>query len=207
MAQMNRIWKMYILFSFVVVVAMTFAGFVLQQQLKESLHSHLREDVLTLARALGRAMPDANFPLEDHKAWCEDYGKATAVRVTLIAEDGKVICDSLEGHITGADRMERPEVSEAIRHGSATEIRYSGTYSETMLYAALYVPEKGKILRLSLPMKKIQGIENEIMLFLVAAVYLSPFLAVLIAFFFVKRLVACPERERLGVKTGSSRVQ
>jgi len=39
---------------------------------------------------------------------------------------------------------------------------------------------------------------------LVAAVYLSPFLAVLIAFFFVKRLAACPEQGRLGVKTGSS---
>lgn len=193
MGQMNRIWKMFILFSFVVVVAMTLAGFILQQQLKKTLHSHLQEDVLTLARALGRALPATDSPVE-YETWCEDYGKATEVRVTLLTDDGKVICDSLERHIRGADRTERPEVSEAIRHGEATEIRYSETYTDTMLYAALHVPQKGKIVRLSLPMKRIQGIENDIIAFLVAAIYLSPFLAVLIAFFFVKRLVACPEQ-------------
>lgn len=206
MAQMNRIWKMYVLFSFVVVVAMTFGGFVLQRQLRQSLDSHLREDVLTLVRVLGMALPAADSPAE-YETWCEDYGKATAVRVTVIAEDGTVVCDSSERHIRGSDRMERPEVSEAIRHGAATEIRYSGTYTDTMLYAALHVPQKGKIVRLSLPMKRVQGIENEIMAFLVAAVYLSPFLAVLIAFFFFKRLVASHDQERLGFKPGSSRLE
>lgn len=206
MEQMNRIWKVYVLFSFVVVVAMTLAGFVLQRQLRQSLHSHLQEDVLTLARVLGRALPATDSPVE-YETWCEDYGKATGVRVTLIAEDGKVVCDSLERHITGSDYMERPEVSEAIRNGTATEIRYSGTYTDTTLYAALHVPEKGKIVRLSLPMKRIQDIENETMAFLVVAVYLSPFLAVLIAFFFVKRQAAYSEQERPGAGTGSSRLE
>ena len=104
MARMNRIWKMYILFSFVVVLAMTVAGFVLQRQLKRSLYSHLEEDVLTLARALARALPATDKPLE-YGSWCDDYGSATGVRITLIAEDGKVVCDSLEKGIVGAGRL------------------------------------------------------------------------------------------------------
>ena len=205
MARMNRIWKMYILFSFVVVLAMTVAGFVLQRQLKRSLYSHLEEDVLTLARALARALPATDKPLE-YGSWCDDYGTATGVRITLIAEDGKVVCDSLEKGIVGAGRLDRPEVEEALRRGTATEVRFSGTSADTMLYVSLHVPEKGKIVRLSLPMKRLKGIENEVMAFLVVAIYLSPFLAVLIAFFFVKRLVVCPDRESAALRTGSPRM-
>lgn len=205
MAQLSRIWKMYILFSFVVVLAMAVAGFFLQKQLAKILYAHLEEDVFTLARTLAIALPESEIPSET-VSWCNDYGPATGARITLIGHNGKVLCDSQEKEIVGANHLDRPEVAEALRLGKATEIRFSGTSTDTMLYVSLNVPEKGRIVRLSLPMKRVKVIENEIMAFLVGAIYLSPFIAVFIAFFFVRRLAVCPDGRNASRATGPSRL-
>lgn len=187
MARINRVWKMYLFFSFIIVMAMALAGFALQRELSVKLTEHLESEVLTLAKVLARALPDTD-DLGVLTTWCDDYARVTGIRITVISKEGNVLGDSTEEKIVGGNHLDRPEVSRALEVGSSTTVRYSETSSNDMFYAALLAKEKGKIIRLSLPLTQVRAIENEVMAFFVVAIYLSPFLAVVLAFFFVKRV-------------------
>jgi two-component system, OmpR family, phosphate regulon sensor histidine kinase PhoR len=185
MMRLSRIWKFYVVSTALFVVLVTVAGFVLQTQLKEKLKTQLEEQVLTLAKVLAIVLPDTADPAI-LTPWCRQYQDAAAVRITVIEKDGSVIGDSNEDAIVGEKRMDRPEIQKAIAAGSATAVRYSETFNVDMFYAAMFFKEKGKIIRLALPMTEVKAIENEVMIFFTLTLYLIPVLAIIISFLFTR---------------------
>jgi hypothetical protein len=185
MKRLSRIWKFYIISTALFVGLVTVAGFVLQVQLKHRLKADLEEQVFTLARVLAKVLPDTTDP-SVVMPWCHEYQDAARVRVTVIDEDGKVIGDSSEESIIGENRLARPEINEAMAEGAATAVRSSETLGVDMFYAALLVKEKGKIIRLAMPMAEAKAIENEVMIFLALVLYLIPFIAIVISFLFAR---------------------
>jgi two-component system, OmpR family, phosphate regulon sensor histidine kinase PhoR len=185
MMRLSRIWKFYIISTALFVVLVTVAGFVLQVELKKKLKAQLEEQVFTLARVLARVLPDTTDP-SVVMPWCREYQDAAQVRITVIETDGKVIGDSSEESIIGENRLDRPEINEAMARGAATAVRSSETLGVDMFYAALMVKEKGKIIRLALPMTEAKAIENEVMVFLALVLYLIPLVAIVISFLFAR---------------------
>jgi two-component system phosphate regulon sensor histidine kinase PhoR len=185
MMRLSRIWKFYIISTALFVGLVTVAGFVLQVQLRNRLKADLEEQVFTLARVLAKALPDTTDP-SVVMPWCREYHKAAQVRITVIEMDGKVIGDSSEESIIGENRLDRPEIDEAMAEGAATAVRSSETLRVDMFYAALLVKEKGKIIRLAMPMTEVKAIENEVMIFLALVLYLIPFVAIVISFLFAR---------------------
>lgn len=55
-----------------------------------------------------------------------------------------------------------------------------------MLYTALFLKEKGKIIRLAMPMTKVRVFQNEVMILFTLALFLVPFFAIIVTFFFTK---------------------
>jgi two-component system, OmpR family, phosphate regulon sensor histidine kinase PhoR len=185
MIRMSRIWKFYIISTSLFVVLVTVAGFILQGQLKKKLKAQLAEQVFTLSKVLARVLPDTTDP-SILVPWCRDYQDAAQVRITVMQNDGTVIGDSDEDSITGDSRLDRPEVREAIAGGFGTVVRYSETLGVDMFYAAMLFKEKGKIIRLAIPMTEVRAIENEVMFFFALVLYFIPFLAIAISFLFAR---------------------
>ncbi len=51
MIALGRVWKLYFIYTILLVVGVALAGFVLEAQVKKSLTEHLEEDALTLAKS------------------------------------------------------------------------------------------------------------------------------------------------------------
>src|SRR5512139_908623 len=86
-------------------------------------------------------------------------GKDLGIRVTLIADDGKVIGDSSVGRdalATLGNHADRPEVIEARRSGIGDSRRYSQTLKADLLYVAVLAHHPSvKVVRLAVPLTEI----------------------------------------------------
>jgi two-component system phosphate regulon sensor histidine kinase PhoR len=193
MVRLRRVWKLYIFYTTVLIVIMALAGFVLQNQLRKRLQAHLREDVLTLAKVIARTLPDTQRP-SLLGPWCREHQSLADVRVTVMTSEGKVIGDSTGEAVAGDVRLNRPEVEGALKDGKAAAIRQSETMKADMLYVAVYVKEKGKVLRLGMPMTKVMMIENEVMGFLALVLFLIPILAIVFSYVFARHITPPEER-------------
>jgi two-component system, OmpR family, phosphate regulon sensor histidine kinase PhoR len=181
MVTMSRIWKLYLVYTIVLVAGMTLAGFVLEDRLKEKLFEHLEENVMILGRILGRAMPDTENRAE-LQTFCEIYRTEAGVRITVMGRDGKVLADSDEDDIVGQFRLNRPEIQNAIQEGLGYAMRRSETLKTEMLYGALFLNDKGKIIRLAMPMSRAKAFQNEVMLLFSLALFLAPVMAMIVSY-------------------------
>lgn len=185
MVRMSRIWKLYLLYTMLLVAGMTLAGFVLENQLRKKLNAHLREDVLTLAQVLGEVMPDTEDPAV-LKQFCDTYRDVARVRITVIGGDGRVLADSHEEGAVGESRLNRPEVQAALKEHVGFAVRFSDTLKMNMLYGAVWAGKKGKIIRLAMPMSRVKIFQNELMLLFSLALFLAPVVAMVVSFFVAK---------------------
>ena len=181
MVTISRIWKLYLVYTIVLVSGMTLAGFVLEDRLKKKLFEHLQENVITLARVLAKAMPDTENHA-DLKEFCERYRDAAGARITVIGGEGAVMVDSDEDDIIGQSRLDRPEIQDAMREGVGYATRRSETLKADMLYGALFLNDKEKIIRLAMPMSRAKSFQNEVMLLFSLALFLAPVMAMVVSF-------------------------
>jgi two-component system phosphate regulon sensor histidine kinase PhoR len=185
MKRLGRVWKLYVTYAIVLIAGMTLAGFVLEAQLKKKLTAHLREDVLTLAEVLGKAMPETDDP-KVLNAFCKTYHEIADVRVTVISAEGKVLADSDEKEAVGESRLDRLEVQAALKEKTGFATRYSDRLRIHMLYGAVFLRSKGKMVRLAMPMSRVKIFQNEVMLLFSLALFLAPVMAMIISFFVAK---------------------
>ena len=69
-------------------------------------------------------------------------------RITLVAEDGTVLFDTNSDSAKMENHSNRPEIIQAEKDGSGTDIRRSNSLNEEMIYYALEMPD-GRVLRLA----------------------------------------------------------
>lgn len=185
MIALSRIWKLYFIYTILLVVGVALAGFVLEAQVKKSITEHLEEDGLTLTRVLAQSLPDS----EDSSVldqFCDSFRNVVGARITLLDRDGKVVGESDVDTVQVGTKLDRPEVQDALKKGVGTGIRFSKTLRMDMLYTAYFSKEKGKIIRLAIPMTKVRVFQNEVMILFSLALFLVPFFAIIVTFFFTK---------------------
>jgi len=185
MIALSRIWKLYFIYTILLVVGVALAGFVLEAQVKKSLTEHLEEEALTLARVLAQSLPDSEVPSVLDQ-FCDSFRDTAGARITVLDRDGKVLGESDADAAQGESKLDRPEVQAAVKKGLGTSIRFSKTLKMDMLYTAFFSKEKGKIIRLALPMTKVRVFQNEVMILFSLALFLVPFFAIIVTFFFTK---------------------
>lgn len=185
MVRLSRIWKLYITYTIVLLVCMIAGGLILQVKLRGILKEHLIDDVVTLTKVIVKNLPDSEAPAV-LDPFCQAYGKIAGVRITIIDTDGTVIGESDRKSVGMEKHLDRIEVKDAISKGTGSSARYSETLGINMLYVASLLEDKGKIIRLSMPMAAVKAIEDKIMIFLTFGLYLTPVVAVIICFFFTQ---------------------
>jgi len=185
MIALSRIWKLYFIYTILLVAGVALAGFVLEAQVKKSLIDHLEEDALTLAKVMAHSLPESEDSSVLDK-FCDSLKNVADVRITLLDKDAKVIGESDTDIERTSTKLDRPEVQEALEKGQGSSIRFSRTLRMDMLYTALFLKEKGKIIRLAVPMTKVRVFQNEMMILFTLALFLVPFFAIVVTFFFTK---------------------
>ena len=188
MVTFDRVWKQFFIYSILLIVLMTVVGFLSQWELEERLQGHLQKDALVFAKVVAKALPDSESPdLLD--SFCRDYQEASGYRITIIDKDGRVIGESDKASVVTGAHLDRPEIQEALRTGVGTSSRYSDTLEVEMLYTALLLQEEGRIIRIAIPMDEVMAFQNEVMIFFALALYLSPIMAILVAFFCMRHSI------------------
>src|SRR5688572_26853974 len=136
------------------------------RRVDEELTRRIRADLL-IRLALGeREASAAQLPLERSPRWkglADELSERSHARVTLVRRDGLVLADSgvsyallekTENHAT------RPEVVEALAHGSGASQRQSATVQLRMMYVALPMKRDGQIVgvaRLAVPLIEVDA--------------------------------------------------
>ena len=185
MIALGRVWKLYLVYTILLVVGLALAGFLLEAQVKKSLTEHLEEDALTLAKVIAQSLPASEEPSVLDQ-FCDSFSKVAGARITLLDRNGKVVGESDTDTVEEGTKLDRPEVQEAVSKGAGSSVRFSKTLRIDMLFTALFLKDKGKIIRLAAPMTKVRVFQNEFMILFSLALFLVPFLAIVITFFFTK---------------------
>lgn len=191
MIQLSRIWKLYIAYTFLLVVSMTLAGFFLDHQIKRRLQVHLGEDALTAARIVAAYLPE-DRRAASLDAFCRQYRQVAGWRLTLVRPDGVVVGDSEQRPALMENHRGRTEIRRALADGQGTAVRRSPTLGIEMLYGAHLDPRTSLVVRVALPMERVQRMENEVMAVAAAFLYFAPLLCAILSFFTARALERRP---------------
>jgi two-component system phosphate regulon sensor histidine kinase PhoR len=132
-----------------------------------------------LKRDFGRYYKSPAFSDTGIDSLCKVIGKAISTRITFILPSGKVIGDSEKDPEQMENHSDRPEVKRAMTGENGLQQRYSTTLHQNMLYIAIPMESGGPILRLAIPLSKIQKHE---MLFYSRMAFSALLLLLLLAF-------------------------
>ena len=90
--------------------------------------------------------------------FCRETGKKISTRITVIAQEGNVICDSDRDYRSMQNHANRPEIKQSLTGNRGISQRYSTTTRQEMLYVAIPIRQNKEIkgvLRVSKPLTAI----------------------------------------------------
>lgn len=139
-------------------------------------------------------------------AMVDKIAAGLAVRVTLLAPDGRVIADTERSGVELSDmdnHRDRPEVKAALESGSGSSLRVSGTLGVRLLYCAQAITDQGRllgVLRLSVPLNEMDQLAKLRLRYLgsglVAVLAASLILAAVLNTWFLKPMVRLQQAAR-----------
>ena len=157
-------WKLLGSYLFLLLVMggalFSFLNRTLAQQPVEDIRANLQREARLAAQMASREMLDLG---RDAPQLAHTIGETLQARVTIIAEDGRVVGDSevASSALPGLDNhRSRPEVTAALTQGSGSAMRYSTTVGGRMLYVAERLPVESTtpaVLRLALPLTAVEA--------------------------------------------------
>jgi len=154
----NRLfWKLGTLHLLLLLLVLASVDLYVARALKKEFLNAAYAQLESLAR-VALANPPQSADSAELREWAADFGRSND-RVTLIAEDGKVLADSLEDPAIMENHLPRPEVREALTQGSGRAVRRSPTLKYDFVYLAKRYELRGGqslILRLSLPLDRLE---------------------------------------------------
>jgi two-component system phosphate regulon sensor histidine kinase PhoR len=192
---MKRLWTSSLVtkvfLSYLAVVVLLFASFYIfsTTELRNLQIAAVGERMGREARFLARVLPSGEAgPIFD--TLCRQLGDDLASRITVIAPDGQVLCDSAEPSAEMENHAGRPEVVEARRGGHGSAMRYSTTVDGEMLYHAFYQNDAGaaRIVRVAKPLEEVKGSIQSIRWSILSGLLLASGLGLLLAWFFSRHL-------------------
>ncbi len=154
---LRHLFPSYLLITLISLIAVTWFA---SSSIRHFFLEQTAADLLTRARLLENQIPQYLGPLETSvvDAMCKEIGLSSATRITVIQPSGHVIGDSNEDPAIMDNHALRPEVIEARKGNVGTSIRFSTTLQKRMMYIAIPLKDKERIIaviRTALPVTAI----------------------------------------------------
>jgi two-component system phosphate regulon sensor histidine kinase PhoR len=154
-----RIYPPFFLLSLAALAAMTWFGFRTLQdfQLRQT-ETEIQDRARLLSASTARLLRDGT--VAELQAICRAEGRDGNVRVTFLAPDGRVLADSQEEPAGMDNHADRPEIRNALRHGSGISRRWSHTLGRDLIYATAAVRDGDQVvalIRAAMPLADFQA--------------------------------------------------
>jgi two-component system, OmpR family, phosphate regulon sensor histidine kinase PhoR len=193
-------WKITVPFVLLILVSMGILGFYTVSVVRNTELNNLRSNLMNEARLVAdEALPA--LVNQNNSSTLDDISKTLGqkinARVTIIALNGTVLGDSWENPQTMENHATRQEVVSALTSGIGESTRYSTTTGQNMLYIAVQILDKDKVLgivRVSLPLTSVEKSVNRTISTLVWATVIAALLVVLAAAL-ITRMITRPVRK------------
>ncbi len=199
------IWRIYPSFLLIIVVSLISVTGYTSNSIRKFFLNQSEKDLKTQAFLIEDKVSALLSPLDPKaiKELCNSLGKAVVTRITVILPDGKVVGDSDENPDFMDNHKNRPEISEALKGGVGSSIRYSGTLSQNMMYVAIPVKSGDNIdavIRTSVPITSIEDELNAILKERLFWGILTALLASILALILSRRITRPVEEMRIGAE-------
>jgi two-component system phosphate regulon sensor histidine kinase PhoR len=128
--------------------------------------------------------------------FCARVAKDLGVRLTVIDEDGRVIGESSGSSAGQENHADRPEVQEALLHGSGQSLRMSATTGEQFLYVA-WRERRGldvRVVRAGLPLTAVEEGVSHLRRLVLEAIAAAAAIGLLAALILSRRMLRRIER-------------
>lgn len=167
----RRVLGSYVGLMVLVVLSMSVAsGFVLKRELVSNLEDDMVRQASQLAVALNSVAETGAGPTTDPavlESWITNAGKASQVRFTVIAADGRVLADSDELPKNMDNHAGRPEVVLAMAGGEGRSRRFSATLGKETVYVAVRLgrdssPWSGGVVRVAMAADRIDPLLSHV---------------------------------------------
>jgi two-component system, OmpR family, phosphate regulon sensor histidine kinase PhoR len=154
---LRHLFPSYLLITLISLVAVTWFA---TSSIRHFYLEQTAADLLARAHLLKSQMAQYFGPLETRivDAVCKEVGESSVTRFTVILPSGRVIGDSNENPAIMDNHALRPEVIAARKGGIGKSIRYSMTLQKRMMYVAIPLKNKEKmiaVIRAALPVTAI----------------------------------------------------
>lgn len=184
-------WRISIPYVALILLTMLGLAIYLSNFIRQAHLNDLRVQLTSEARLLGNDFSPIMAQGADPNtlnALVKNWSAVSGTRVTLIAVDGKVLADSQADITTMDNHLNRPEVQQALSAGQGNSIRFSQTLGYDLMYAAVQVLDKGKVIgvaRVALPAQQIEStiasLQRTLLVTSLVVTLLAMLLALLIA--------------------------
>ena len=182
---MNRIFKkvalrLTALFLIVITAASVFTAVHLDDTYKKD----TREALLQNAREIETIISNSDH----YPDMLESIDQIRDMRITLIGFDGAVVFDTRAD--TGAleNHSNRPEFVAAMKDGSGSNVRYSSTLGQSMMYLAMRSDSLTMVVRVALMLEGVSAYSEELWIPLIAVLVITFLLCLGIALFISRRV-------------------
>ncbi len=206
MISKSLVRRQFIPVALILFLALGAVGWFSLNSLREFIFQQFRDDLQVRAELLRPQMGNllkSLTPKELQKA-CLRFGASARARVTLVAKDGSVLCDSDEDPSRLDNHGSRPEIQQAFKGSFGYEVREGRHNKERTLFVAVPLLEKGRmvaVIRTSLPLSSFGKTVDNLAWPLSFAVLLFAMFAGMLLFFFSRGVV----RHVGQVKSGAER--
>jgi two-component system phosphate regulon sensor histidine kinase PhoR len=197
---LRHLFPSYLLITLVSLIAVTWFA---SSSIRQFYLGQRALDLLARARLLENQISQSYGSLDPRAidVLCKKIGAISTTRITVILPSGRVIGDSNEDPAVMDNHASRPEVITALKGDVGQSIRYSITLQKRMMYVA--VPLKGKekmiaVVRASLPVTAIDQALKKIDIKIMLGGLLISLFAAGISLYFSQRISRPIEKLKKG---------
>ena len=158
------ILRLFLSFAAVICVSLIAAGAYAFHSVRLHFIEQIRNELHAAAVMVGDEAAESLGARSEAEinAWCGRVGRLSAIRITLILPDGRVVCDSEEDPRRMENHADRAEIIEATAEGEGTAVRFSYTRRMDMLYLARAARVDGRLVAVVRTAKPMTAITHDL---------------------------------------------
>ncbi len=151
--------RIFILYAVLMILALIAVELYVTAAVRNYYIDNLRKELAVQISLMAKGL---SFKQLNADSLCRDIKKDTGARVTLIAEDGRVIGDSDKESAQMDNHLHRTEIEKATLFDTGMTIRFSDTLNYDFLYVARKVRlgDESGFIRLAVPLREIDQAVN-----------------------------------------------
>ncbi len=198
-------WRIYPSYLVVILMALAVVSVYTSSVMRKFYTEQISLGLAARANLMQESVVQHLFPLDEAAVdkLSKAAGARTDTRITVVLPSGRVVGDSQEAPALMENHAARPEIHQALFGKIGQSVRYSATLSQSMMYVAVPIEQRGRtlaVIRTAIPLdrfdRKLASIQKTIFL----AGLLVALMAALVSYVVARRIARPIEEVRKGAE-------